>query len=180
LSETVHTEFPDDVHDLKRDVLSWIAVIYGQLFYYTKRKSLLEGWLVFEDFGRFNNSLQEALSYLQGNGKIIFHQTQEMDNVGFCKILYQEGGFQMAKTGRGGKGGGGGDGGWIGIVLGIVGALATVIGTAVQTGKAIKGDRKLKKKLKDLDEMLKKGQLSKEEYNKLRERLINESQTHEI
>jgi hypothetical protein len=178
------SEFPDDVCNLKRDVLSWIAVIYGQLFYYAKRKFLTEGWLVFEDFMRFNHGLQEALSYLQKNYKIIFYQIEELDNVGFCKIHYQKGEVQMAKTegggSRGGGGGGSGGEGWIWLALAIFGAIVTAVGTVAQTGKAIKGDRKLKKKLKDLDEMFKKGKLSQEEYNKLRERLINESQTHEM
>ncbi len=174
-------EFPDDVNNLKRDVLSWIAVIYGQLFYYVKRKFLSDGWLVFEDFVRFNHGLQEALSYLREKGKIISHQTEKLDNVGFCKIFYQKGEAQMAKTGGGSSGGGSsGGGGSIGLALAILGASVTAVGAVVQTVKAIKGDRKLKKKLKDLDEMLKKGKLSQEEYNKLRERLINESQTNEI
>ena len=81
----------------------------------------------------------------------------------------------MART-KGSGGAGGNIGGWIGLGVTVLTALATLL----QTGKSFKGDRKLKKKFNDLDKMLRKGQLSQEEYDKLRERLVNESQTQEI
>ena len=65
----------------------------------------------------------------------------------------------------------------VGDVAKKVGEGAVVVATTIKVVKEVKGDdgfsRKVKKELKELDKMLRKGEITKEEYEKMRERIIN-------
>ena len=81
-------DLPKEAADLKGEVRGWIAVIYGQLNHYRKRGGLNEGWLVFEDHSRYQNSLNNALVFLAKSGKISDFAIAEYKDLGFAKISF--------------------------------------------------------------------------------------------
>jgi hypothetical protein len=80
------SEFNEAVVNLPAAVLGWLAVIYGQLRYYAKKRAVTSGWLVFEEYGIYGNSLKQALAYLQENDKIKSNTIEEFQGLGFVCI----------------------------------------------------------------------------------------------
>ena len=62
--------FPKDVEELSGEGKGWIATIYGQLMNRVSEAHLSEGWVVFEDYEEYVDTLYEALSCLRGNNLI--------------------------------------------------------------------------------------------------------------
>ena len=79
-------EFNKAVVNLPAEVLGWLAVIYGQLRYYAKKRAVTSGWLVFEKCGNYGESLKQALAYLQENEKIKSGTIEEFQGLGFVFI----------------------------------------------------------------------------------------------
>ena len=82
------SEFNKAVVNLPAEVLGWLAVIYGQLRYYANKHNLTSGWLVFEKYEIFGDSLRQALSFLQGNEKIKSSSIEEFQGLGFVCINF--------------------------------------------------------------------------------------------
>jgi len=80
------SEFNEAVVNLPAEVLGWLAVIYGQLRYYTNKRAVASGWLVFEEYGNYLESLKKALAYLQENDKIKSGTIEKFQGVGFACI----------------------------------------------------------------------------------------------
>ena len=82
------SEFNEAVVNLPAEVLGWLAVIYGQLRYYARKHDLTSGWLVFEEYGNYGESLKQALAYLQENEKIKSSTIEEFQGLGFVLINF--------------------------------------------------------------------------------------------
>jgi hypothetical protein len=80
------SEFDLTVAELPGEVLGWLAVVYGQLRYYTRKHDLTHGWLVFEEYEIYADSLRQALSYLRANEKIQGSTLEKFQGLGFALI----------------------------------------------------------------------------------------------
>jgi len=82
------SEFNPAVANMPVEVLGWLAVLYGQLRYYAKKRAVTSGWLVFEEYGNYAGSLKQALAYLQENDKIKSSTIEEFQGLGFAQIEF--------------------------------------------------------------------------------------------
>lgn len=73
---------------LADNVRGWLAVLWGQLRYMVQDEGLSEGWVVYENYYSFEQSLLEATAFLAGHSLIYADNPEHQDNVGFCKITY--------------------------------------------------------------------------------------------
>jgi hypothetical protein len=80
------SEFDRAVAEMPGQVRGWLAVIYGQLRYYARKHGITSGWLVFEEYEIFADSLKQALAYLQENEKIKSSTIEEFQGLGFVCI----------------------------------------------------------------------------------------------
>jgi hypothetical protein len=63
-------------------------VVYGQLNHYRRTKGLDDGWLVFEKYPEYRDSLIEALQFLTSERKIKNHSLSEHSGLGFARISF--------------------------------------------------------------------------------------------
>jgi hypothetical protein len=81
-------EFDRAVTEMPGQVRGWLAVIYGQLRYYARKHGITSGWLVFEEYKRYGESLKKALAYLQENEKIQSSTVEKFQGLGIVLIEF--------------------------------------------------------------------------------------------
>lgn len=84
----IASDFSRNVSKLDDEVRGWLAVVYGQLNYYRQRESLSKGWIVFEKYNKYNNSLNKALDFLMRESKIISFSGVGFKGLGFFSIKF--------------------------------------------------------------------------------------------
>jgi len=84
----IEDDFKQIPSQLSNEAKGWVAVVYGQLNHYRRTKRLDEGWLVFEKYSEYSESLVEALNFLSSEHKIKKHRLLQHNGLGFTQIWY--------------------------------------------------------------------------------------------
>lgn len=79
---------PEGAESLSDDARGWLAVLWGQLRYMVKDAGLSEGWIIYENYYSFEQSLLDATSFLAMHSLIYVETPQHNDTVGFYKITF--------------------------------------------------------------------------------------------
>lgn len=88
LTYQIRSSLPVDAEYLSDIAKGWIAVLWGQLRYMVKYAGLSEGWVIYEDYQKYEVNLLEAGTFLNRCGFVHSDTPTKMGNVGFMRIVY--------------------------------------------------------------------------------------------
>jgi hypothetical protein len=83
-------EFSNGAASVRGEAQGWLAVIYGQLNYYRRTNRLSEGWLVYEEPGKYLSSIQDAAAVMKREDKVRNMDIEEVSGLGFCRVIYAD------------------------------------------------------------------------------------------